>query len=234
MTQPTPHGYPDFGRFIAGADKLLAQEAATGMTVGVTYGEYFCGDIPFIRIHFRDFTVAMDVVISFYEDEATTILLGQEYFTTQVPDIFDQTIPALGPFVKVFVGPFAFGGDFAFTLTAAHSKWRPSNATFGVWLPFSDADKSYPVGTTNIESTYLTPGPATFHGYCPTALTRMDLQAIDAAGVAHHLCRILNANGLVAFPVQLPAAHLRLVITNGSAGAALFTYSLMTQYGGSL
>lgn len=232
MTAPVPHGYPDFGRFIAGADKLLAQESSVDIDASTTYGPYFVGDIPYVRFHFSDFVFAFDVVIVFYEDEAGLVTLGTEYFTTNALDVFDQAFPALGPFMKVFVIPFQPNSSFGYTITAAHSLWHPSHATFLSWLPFSGADINYAVGTTNLDGRYVTPGPAVFHGHCSTALTRMDLQAIDAAGVPHHLCRILNANGLVAFPVQLPAAHLRLVITNGSAGVAPFTYSLMTQYGG--
>lgn len=232
MTAPTPHGYPDFGRFIANADKLITVINDNNINAPINYGPYFVGDIPYVRFRFRTFVNNFDVTVNFYEDEAFTTLLGTEFWSANVLDVFDQTVPALGPFMQITVSPAAAASSFNLRVVAAHTLWRPSNAGHLAALPFDGVAVNYPAGATSLEAPYVVPGPGIFHGECVTANTRMDLQAIDSAGNVHRLLRIRDLEGLVTRQFFAPAMHLRLAIDNGSGGVAPFTYSVMTQYGG--
>lgn len=232
MTAPTPHGYPDFGRFIAGADKLLTVLNDNAMNAPQNYGPFFIGDLPYVRFRFRAFVNNFDVTVNFYEDEAFTTLLGTEAWSANTLDVFDQALPALGPFMQITVSPTAAGSSFNLRVAAAHSLWRPNNAGYRSALPFDGVAVNHPVGITNLEAPYVVPGPGVFHGECTVANCRMDLQAIDSLGVVHRLLRIRDLEGLVTRQFFAPAMHLRLSIDNASGGVAPFTYSVMTQYGG--
>lgn len=232
MTLPTPHGYPDFGRFIAGADKVIANIVDNAMNAPRDFGPFFVGDVPYVRFLFRAFTFNFDVAVAFAEDEAFTISLGTEFWTTNMLDTFNQTIPALGPFMRITVAPSAFPASMSLKAIAAHEMWRPSNGGIIGTLPFDGVAVAYPAGITNLDAIYILPGPGVFFGECTAGNCRMNLQAIDAAGGAHLLIRIRDLEGQVTRPFFAPPAHLRLQIDNGSGAPANFTYSVMTQYGG--
>lgn len=232
MTAPVPHGYPDFGRFIAGADKLVTSVTDNNLAAPANYGPFFVGDIPFVRFYFRAFIRNFDVVYNFYEDEAQTILLGTESFVVRVLGFYDQATPALGPFVTITVSPSAAGGSFDMRVVAAHTQWRPGDASPLTSVPFSGSAVAYPAGITDLDDPYVVPGPAVFFAECLTANTQIDLRAVNSAGTSTFLARIANPDGRVAMPVFLPRMPLRLRIDNNSGGGANFTYSVMRQYGG--
>lgn len=232
MTAPAPHGYPDFGRYVAGADKLIADLVVPDIDAVTVYGPYFIGDVSFVRVFFDATTNHFTNEVAFYEDAAMTVPLGGESWSQRQGDQWNQAIPTLGPYMVLSVTPSGVNSVFDARIHTAHALWRPSTDGGRVFLPFNNAAAVHPAGITNLEAGEVIAGPAVFHGHCATANTRMNLQGVTAGGTVFHLTRIDNIDGIVSRPLFLPPMHLRLVIDNGSGAAATFMYAVTVQYGG--
>lgn len=232
MTVPNPHGYPDWGRYEASADKLLAKLTVADIDAATDYGPYFVGDVSYFRISFVPTANNFRVTLNFYDTTTLTNIIGQDSFDANTADLYNRATPVLGPFLVVNVTPSAINGSFGMTLTTAHAPWVSNNIDPASIVLFEGVDVSYPIGITFLEASYVVPGSAQLHGRAIVAATEIDLYGQDYLGTLHFLNRIENANGMVTRAIFLPPMHLRLRIRNLSAGAQLFTYSLQSIPGG--
>jgi hypothetical protein len=232
MTAPLPHGYPDWGRYEAGADKLLYQQTGVVVNASTDIGPFFLGDVPYFRISFGGATNNFRVTLNFYDTSALTSLIGQDCFDANAGDLYNRATPTLGAYLVVNVTPSAAASIFGMTLTTAHAPWVSNANDPASVILFEGVDVSHPIGITFVDASYVVPGWAQLHGRAIVAATEIDLYGSDYLGVLHFLNRIENANGMVTRAVFLPPMHLRLRIRNLTAGAQLFTYSLQSIPGG--
>lgn len=231
MTAPLPHGYPDFGRYQAGADKLLARLNVDPIGAGTTYGPYFVGDVTHVRVYFAPLVGNFNGIVRFYDDAALTNLLAEEGFSAWSNDVFHQSFPALAAYMVLRVSPVGAGQSFSATISTAHANWRPVGINYNSPILFSQADINHAVGTTNLDAVNVYPGPASFHGQAAVAGCQMSLQALDAGGTVYHLARIHNVDGIATRLLYLPPMHIRLVILNTTAAVQLFSYAVTVKSG---
>jgi hypothetical protein len=234
MTVPLPHGYPDWGRYEASADKLLADLNVLDIDATTDYGIYFLGDVPFFRLQFFASVGSFRVILKYYDTSTLTTLVGRDSFDLNAGDTYNRATPVLGAYLVMSVDPFVANSQFFATLTAAHAPWVSNGNDPASIILFTGVDVSHPNGITFIEAGYIMPGWAQLHGRAIVAATEIDLYAVDYHGALYFLNRIENVNGMVSRAIFLPPMHLRLRIRNLSGAAQLFTYCLQAQPGGGL
>lgn len=227
MTAPLPHGYPDWGRYQASADKSLWSVANVTIGVSTNYGPFFVGDVDFVRLYFLASTNHFNVSVKFYADAALTQFLMSDAVSVRQDDTYRRSIPVTGAYVLVQVSPSAAGSIFDARLTTLRHPARGNDGSDRDGVLITDIDGSYAVGTTIVDATKVIPGPAVFYGHAKTASTFLDLQVVNYVGTVLGLVRIINSTGPVSHLVYLPPQHVRIRVTNNSAGAAFFDLSLM-------
>lgn len=231
MTEPLPHGYPDWGRYQAGADKILQQVASFTVAAAQDFGPYFVGDVTHVRFRVSSSANNLECVVNFYEDAALSRLIATETFDVRAATTFNSSLPAHGPYAQMTVTPVGGNCSCIIGVFTAHVAWRPIGTIPLNNVLFAARAISHPVGNTTLSGGGVIPGEAWFNGHATVALTQMDLNAIRADGTVIPLCSIKNADGNVTRHVNLPPLPIQLIIVNGSAGAQLFDYSLTCTYG---
>src|SRR5258706_7317529 len=144
MTAPLAHGYPDFGRFTAGADKLLADLSVAGLNVLTSYGPYFVGDVQFARLQFVAQVNHFACELQFYSDSTLSTFTAREAFSLRQGDTYNHAFPALGPYLMLNVDPSAVGAAFNAKVTTATTLCRANNCDPLRQLLISHLHGSYP------------------------------------------------------------------------------------------
>lgn len=232
MTVPAPHGYPDWGRYEASADKLLASLTVTDIDASTDYGTYFLGDVPYFRLRFFASVGSFRITLKYYDTSTLSTLIGEDSIDLITGDLYNQATPVLGAYLVMNVDPFVANSQFFATLTAAHSSWVSNGTNPSSTLLFAGVDVAYPNGTTYADAGYVIPGWAQWHGRAIAANTEIDLYAQDYHLAEYFLCRIENVNGMVARAVFLPPMHIRMRIRNLTGVNQNFTYCLQALPGG--
>jgi len=232
MTVPLPHGYPDWGRYEASADKLLQGLSVLNIDALTEYGTYFLGDVPYFRLQFFASVGSFRVTLKYYDTSTLTTLVGQDSFDLVAGDTYNQATPVLGAYLVMNVDPFVANSQFFATLTAAHSAWVSNGANPSSTILFTGVDVVYPNGITYVDAGYIMPGWAQWHGRAITAATEIDLYAQDYHLAEYFLNRIENANGMVSRALFLPPMHIRMRIRNLTGANQNFTYCLQAMPGG--
>lgn len=232
MTAPLPHGYPDWGRYEASADKLLASLSVLDIDATTDYGTYFLGDVPYFRLQFFASVGSFRVILKYYDTSTLTTLVGQDSFDLNAGDTYNRSTPVLGAYLVMSVDPFVANSQFFATLTAAHAPWVSNGSNPTSNILFTGVDVSYPNGITYIEAGYIMPGWAQLTGRAIVANTEIDLYAQDYHAAEYFLNRIENANGMVSRALFLPPMHLRMRFRNLTGANQLFTYGLQAHPGG--
>lgn len=231
MTAPVTHGYPDFGRYLAQADKFLTHIDVVNLNGTETHGPFFVGDVPAIGIFGVASANNMRVRFNFYGDSAGVTIFTSEVIDINNGDTAEFSIPTHGPwmYINIINGVGAASG--LFDIWTEHIPRRPQ-ANASTWnVLFSAVDTVYAAGQTLVNGGIVLPGRAIFTVDCTAANTFIDLRSIDYGGTALFLSRNNNASGIQDRIVYLPATHLQLRIQNNSGAAQVFSYTLLADPG---
>lgn len=231
MTVPLPHGYPDYGRYQAGADKILEPLASFTITGVTDIGTYFIGDVTHVRFTVTALVNHLSCVAQFYEDAALTRLIALENFDLRQGTGYRSSVPAHGPYLRLRVTNQGGNCDCQVGVSTAHASWRAASESATANVLFAARDVVHGVGTTPVGTVGVIPGQAWFYGRCTAANTFIDLNAIRADGTVFPLTRIINADGGVIRGFCLPPAPVQLVVINNSGAGQFFDYSLTASYG---
>lgn len=231
MTAPIAHGYPDFGRFQATADKIL--DNLVGQVINGTnlYGPYFVGDVDCVRIKFLPQTNNFGVVLRYYDSAALTNLLSEDSFSCFAGDLYNQSTPALGPYLSIRVTPSAAASIFDMGVFTSRGPWRPIGNDPKRTILFQGDAVAHPAGTTLLDANLIAPGAAEFYARCSVAGLEVNLQAVEPTGAVYHLGKIASLENTATRSVFLPPMHIQLRIANGTGAPALFGYSVTTRPG---
>lgn len=119
MTLPVAHGYPDYARQTPAQDVFYFTDTPT-WTGLKTYGPFFCGAMPAIRILAQGITNNFQVAVSFTADSAGTQLLGAEALVLQAASYFNGAITSEGPWFTVTIQASAANAQCQLTVSSAN------------------------------------------------------------------------------------------------------------------
>lgn len=229
MTQPLPHGYPDYGRVVAQADKRLDRLSVPDIDAVTNYGPYFTGDAPFVDIGFVSGVGAFRIELRYYADAALTIQTNAYGMDILNGMIINLTFPVKGPYLQFRVTPAAINSSFDCDLTVMGDGMSDGGGSSRTPIVLSDLNRNV-AGGGNFAATsvWLAPGPAVWNVYTFLATWEARLEALDFNGVALRLDTANNTQGNFSRLVYLPLRPIRLTVLNTTGAAGNFNYSLLS------
>jgi hypothetical protein len=222
MTQPVGHGYPDWGRYVSRADKLLLSTGTVASDVPVDYDLSFVGDVEAIGIFLNATTQGQTFQFKWNEQPGGVGQFTSTQFELVAGVTADRFIPVLGPYCTVRVTPAAAGGSHslsawtgprgAIAMDALASRNVLINAT---------AVNVLAAGVDTRNASRVWPGEAFWTVSSLAATWRAVLNMRTAAGAVTTIDSMQGtAAGTLSHQVFLPLRAMQVVYTNTSAGAA--------------
>lgn len=228
MVQPQPHGYPDWGRYSAAADKVLAKDTLFPQAGNKDYGPLFVGDVPAMNLQADCSGQGIQIRFQFYDDAALTNILAQQVIDLPAGKDTDIVIPVLGPWLLMRVLVQAAGGNYEFTLSTCFGQRTGLGASFQRHILASVVSGAVGAGatvTTAVNSVH--PGWASLVWDTSFATWLGVLEAIDYVGTLTRIDTQTNNSPRTARTLFLPQSGLQLRFTNTTAGAGNFTVHLL-------
>lgn len=235
MTTPEPHGYPDWGRFVASADKLYDRVNLFNQLAQVTRGPYFVGDVPYVGFHISIQNAGCSVSVVWSQDAAAATVLWTDRIEFSSFTLTDIVLPVKGPFLSIRFTPVATPYDIILTVTSRHTPGRPlQQDTLGNVPISSEFVPANPGVAVVLLSSVIYPGPAVWTIETGLAAFRASVGTIDSAGVIRRADIVTELSKERSRRVFLPAATIRIGFTNNTAAAGTFDtfVSVDPLYGG--
>lgn len=228
MTQPVPHGYPDWSRFTPSADKFLDFQSRAAFAGPETFGPYFVGDVEWVHIMCNATTNNFRFRFSFVDDVLLTHQLAQQDAVFRAVSASALSLPVRGPYLTVGVTASGAGSAFDFTLSSAKSG--------GLMVPAQSAENiligtiGTAVGagaTTTVVATRTHPGPAVWSVFTALATWTALMDSVDHVGGLARLDSIDNTNAKAERRTHLPYQPAQIRVTNTTGAAGVFNASLV-------
>lgn len=225
---PTPHGYPDYGRFSPSTDVILLQVEDLDIDAGETTDLGFIGTLPFIGVRFAPSTGHFRLQFNFYADFARTQLVDGYTIAVRVNQQFRGSVPVLGPFADVSVLPVAVNSAYALTLYAEHRPFRAygTSTSVGNLLVASFAVNIGAGAVRTDTPTYVSPGWATWSVDTNVADWFSEIEAIDQSGTTTFIDRLEEKAGNQRRTIHLPACSFQVRTGNNTGAAGTFYISV--------
>lgn len=226
MTAPVEHGYPDFGRYAATADKFLIDNNTAPVAGLNNLVAVFVGDQKYLGVFAIVTGTSISVRFNFFGDSAGSQLFSGRTIDLQDGAWFEGSIPVLGPWLIVEI--FAVGNAASLLLQAwgqpSHAMQTSSSARANV--VFSEQGRVVAPGTNNLDSGRVWTGEAILYAALPGVLSAVHLFSIEYTGTLIFLTRIQGTGIEAERRIFLPGQQLRIRFTNTSGVNQLFDYSL--------
>lgn len=228
MTQPSPHGYPDWGRYAASSDKNITTEVWADMDVPTTFGPYFVGDIEWVNIIVTASAQHFRYRMQFRESNtAVTDLHNQEFVARSVSNSY-LSFPVTGPWLFIRVTPSAINSTGGFTLTSGRRGGNPTNADSKPNVLISRVNNAVGAGATvtiDVAATY--PGPAIWNVFGAAATWNSTMNSLDENAAVTRLDTIDNTMVNTSRQIFLPYEPVRFSFTNTSGAGGAFNCTVM-------
>lgn len=229
MTQPVPHGFPDWGRFDSSADKVYIRFDESGLTGNFSLDPLFVGDVSHVGISCVVTQNAAYMAIDWYEDEGLTSALWSDTIEFAADKLCVINLPVRGPYLSIAWEPQATPYNILGRITSAKS----GKAAIGA------ADENVLISRLNIAigagavvsstSFRIIPGPAIWNVFVTSTTWTAAISGVHPDGTTIRLDTINQTVGHASRPLYLPACSLVLTITNTSAAAAAFNCAVMAK-----
>lgn len=232
MTQPTPHGYPDYDRVAARANVQYISESIVNVAVEQIRGPFFVGHQPAIGLLISGNVNGWVIELEFYNDAGLTQFLEQHTFhVTTAGAILRQSISVLGPWLLLRLTPSAAASDLSVKMwaTAAPSTIAGSQLSN---LLIGTTGNAIAIGATEtIDAGSVWPGTA-FLNFQQTAGTAvLTLASLSlGGGTTNFWRRALTAAQPVGEMIALPVTQVRASIQNTSGAATDYSLYLVGQH----
>lgn len=229
MTQPSPHGYPDWGRYSASADKEITTEVWADMDVATVFGPYFVGDVDWVNIIVTASAQHFRYRMRFRADIASVTDIHNQEFVARSVGLSFLSFPVTGPWLSILVTPSAANSTGGFTLSTASRGGNPVNANSTPNVLLSTTNNAIGAGITEANDVVGTfPGPAIWNVFATPATWVAFVESIDETGALTRLDTIDNNVGRASRQLYLPYEPLRVSFNNSSAAAGNYTITVMT------
>lgn len=224
MTTPVVHGYPDFARQVAEADVVyLSLTGGTGAG-GANYGPFFVGAAA--NLVWGAIVSTRNCVISATFSDAASggNNMGRWTIEVNAGSNFLVSIPVMGPYVTLSVGPV--GGSADWFIQAASAREDIGGDVGAVWPQVQMAFSSTNInaGATRTDNIVnVTPGEADWFVFSSAATWQANLEVVHADGTVQIVDIMNQTQNPARRRVMLPAVTLRTRITNQTGAAVAFT-----------
>ena len=231
MAQPVGHGYPDFGRFQAQADKLLDFLSNHDTDSSITRGRIFVGDIPYVGLSIQSQINNFEYQAYFWTAQTGGALLSTQSIDIRQGGTAEFAIPIGGPWLEMRIIPNATGSRFTYVSYSSHSALRLFTGSASQNVLLENPGVSVGAGAThNATTTRVAPGDAHWVAHFDSATSfRIRLESIDLFGGVK-LIDFVNADtGSSSRRIFLPPTLVRISAFNNDAGARNLLYSVVTR-----
>lgn len=219
MTAPVGHGYPDFGRYQARADKRLLSEVGTVISVDTQYPLGFVGDVEYLAIYFTAATNHFSIFVDFYEDAAYTSRFDGYAADIRQDTVLPTSFPVMGPFARLSVNPSAASSEFTCSMwTMSRAAVFADLSAVSTILLSIDNDTVLAGATDVFGTTTVLPGEASFVLNLEAAVSwRARLFSVDRNGTLRIISYVNAENRGIPHNLFLPPTPLRLEVFNNDA-----------------
>lgn len=227
MTIPVAHGYPDFGRYQAQADRVLWQEANTTVDAQVTRGPFFVGDVQHVAHMLDLLNQHAVVVIEYYDSAALSTPLGDQNIDLRADGGFDYSLPVQGPWMLVRITPVAAGAEIDYKIWTVAS---PISSLRGNSSPYLIAWASSNVGagvTVTTSAVRTEPGLAHLYFQGDPATWLIHVEALFSNGAVVRIASVNQGQGRSFLPLLLPHVMIQVKRTNSSGAAGVMEFALV-------
>lgn len=231
MTAPVAHGYPDWARYSARADKVLADFSDPDIDALEVLGPFFVGDSPCLAVFFTAVTNGFRLAFNFYSDEAGTSYVTSHIFSIAALGRIEQTIPVLGPWMTVTVDPSAVNSSYMTVIATAFTPALQDAGSGSDNILYSVFATNFAVGTTIVNLTDVRPGPSNLYVILPPVLSDVRLYSRNYLGLLVFLTNVVGNGNTAERRIYLPNTTLQLQIINAGGAPAAFTTVLSGQVG---
>lgn len=229
MTAPVEHGYPDFGRYRASADKVYFDATVADIDGATDYGPFFVGDVDYLSLFFSPTTNHFLVTLGFYDAPSGGANTGLFAFSARNTCTVDQVVPVRGPYVIMTVQPNAVNGAFSALLASCPLHHSGGQAAGAGSLLISRTVAAIGAGATVTTLAQATrQAPAVWSVSSPAATWVARLESITFQGVVTVLDRITQLSNEDARPIYLPHTTVQISVDNTTGVASTFSAYLNT------
>lgn len=227
MTAPVVHGYPDWGKYAAAADKAYFTSQHNVVGTQDILAATFVGDVPALYIDFTANVKAFNVQAVFYSDVTLATSVGAHTFDVDELGQFDIVLPVLGPYVQFTMNASAVGGIYILKVASCIGQRSGLGKTSGVNVLISQLATAVAAGATSTILTLIPkPGPAIL--VVDTSLTTWlaTLSMRDYTGALVRIDTISDAHVKAPRMLELPARPLTFTFKNNTAAGGSYTAAL--------
>lgn len=231
MTAPISAGYPDYARFMAGAQVLEVNQNRVNFTTPVQYPIRYVGNGTYLFLECSA-SQAVRISVQFWADFAGTIPLDTYTIDAQGVDVARQVVPLLSSYASFLVTPVA-NVLYQFQLQV----WRTSSPGYPAGKPIEPSVFSFNGAaiaashTTLVDCTNVQEGPAYWSSFVTGGTYKVEIQAVDYQGNAFDLDAVdQNGPARTNRTIWLPPMHIRASVTNFNAGAQTFDLYMTRAY----
>lgn len=223
MTQPIPHGYPDYGRFAASADKTLLDLNVADIDAQTNYGTVFVGDVPWLGVFFLSNGGTFTVQLRYGTAADGTGILTVQTFVVESAGIALLSFPVGGPFLTLRVTPLAINASFNAQVYTQHSPSPTDNGDTTPNVAVSAVAQAVGAGATVVlAASRVFPGPAVWSVFTTLATWEAHIRSHTAAGTQTRLDTVNQATPNPSRALYLPNEFVRVSFTNNTGAANTF------------
>lgn len=221
--------FPDWGRTVARATRLLSKEDNVDCGVAQTRGPFFVGDTPFTGVRFQCDTGGGNIELEYFLDEAMTVKLSDVNVNLDTGVEWDQSVPVYGPWMRFtateLVADFVI--DWTLWMTDADGAPQRNSTERNRLIVTSASGAAIGAGATvTLLADRVYMGEA--HWHVSVDATPWDaVLRTQGPGIAFRLIdRTESAERVFTKRVFLTGQRSAIVVHNGSAGAATYWATL--------
>lgn len=221
MTQPTAHGFPDFGRQIAAADISVFETNAFvqgALTVG--RGTYFVGNLPYLWINQLVNLGGMRTTFNFVDAPSGGDFISIVSIDTLAGMVCAGPIAVTAPYVQIFTSVDVIGRQITLRLWQNYSWGADYRANLHNAMLAIDGLSVNSLENEVLDAVTVHWGWGYFNAHMELAtLGRLRLLAIDYLGNTQLLAYWRNGIAPIATMLTLPPRPVRLEALNGDGVA---------------
>jgi hypothetical protein len=229
MTAPQPHGYSDFGRYVARADKILIQDTVTPTVGNKNYPVVFVGDVPSISVIGNSPTNGLLLRILFYDDAALTNSLAMHSIDIPATTACDVVLPVLGPYMLVQAIISAAGGFYIVSIATSYTGRTGLGTHWSTHLLMNSVATAVGAGiTATVQCTRVKPGWATVLWDTALATWLGIINVLDYQNNQFRIDTATNASPRAPRQIFIPPAGLEAKFTNTTGAGGTFTLHVLS------
>jgi hypothetical protein len=229
VTGPAQLDYPDYTRTFASARNLLDVILSKAITASDVSGAIATGNIHSVGCRIIANVTHVRITLDWFVDQALTSKTSTDVIDVRQGQLFDQTIPVKGAYLRRTADGFPGAAcTYSLLLYEMPTGAVPHNDTTTTVL-FNSNGTSRPAGVSGpFEAGRVYAGNAVgFVSSDSAAAWSLLIETIQADATVRLLARIDNTSPRIPFLIHCPPLTTRWTLNNGAAGNQLFWISLV-------